>query len=193
MLLLKDETRKIAHAPLLSLPYKQITNWLCKHHKSINTDAPVNQDRKLFTVHQKCTHVWALNSPICVSEVAAVALLLGQAENQPREKSARQSSVGGTFQLSLKVTFSLPMCFGFSLLFLKLEEMSKPLHSPPPLCLVHLSWLASCLRQKISQEVNQGFRCCSWKCSSLSQASMHFSCQIPSTNVHGFWLLHWGS
>lgn len=52
-----------------------------------------------------------------------------------------------------------------------------------PLCLVHLSWLASCLRQEISQEVNQGSRCCSWKCSCQSQASTRFSCQIPSTQM----------
>lgn len=35
-------------------------------------------------MHQKCTCVFALNSPICVREVAAVPLLLEQAENQPR-------------------------------------------------------------------------------------------------------------
>lgn len=54
---------------------------------------------------------------------------------------------------------------------------------PSPLCLEHLRWLASWLRQEISQEVNQGSRCCSWKCSCQSQASVHFSCQIPSTQM----------
>lgn len=54
---------------------------------------------------------------------------------------------------------------------------------PSSFCLVHLWWFASCLRQEISQEVNQGSRCCSWKCSCQSQASMHFSCQIPSTQM----------
>lgn len=49
--------------------------------------------------------------------------------------------------------------------------------------LVHLSRLAPCLRQEISQEVNQGSRCCSWKYSYQSQASTHFSCQIPSTQM----------
>lgn len=64
-------------------PYNQIIDGLCKLHSSFDTDAPVNWAKKLFTMHQKCTRVWAPNAPICVSEVAAVASPLGQAEDNP--------------------------------------------------------------------------------------------------------------
>lgn len=74
------------------------------------------------------------------------------------------------------------MCFGFALLFLN-QKRCPSLCPALPLCLVHLSRLASCLRQQISQEVNQESRCWSWKGSCQSQASMGFSCQIPSTQM----------
>ena len=54
---------------------------------------------------------------------------------------------------------------------------------PSPLRSVRLPRLASCPRPEISQEANQGSRCCSWKCSCQSQASMRFSCQILSTQM----------